>query len=66
MYLAVQLSSVEAMMLDYSFTISCIEMTNQLLQSVEKLDDRESSLVEVTMFCKDILLEAIWNHLSFR
>eukprot|EP00210_Caulerpa_lentillifera_P000538 g520.t1 len=65
MYLAVQLSSVEAQMMDYSFTISCIKMSNQLLQSVGKLEDRGSSLIEVTMFCKDVLLEAIWNHLSF-
>ena len=40
-------------------------MVNELLILADPLPDPETALMEVTYFCRDILLDAIWNHLRF-
>lgn len=58
---------VEAPLNNYVSTISTIRMVNELLESVgTPLPNKEIAMMEVTNFCKNVVLDAIWNHLRFR
>lgn len=40
-------------------------MINALLMHASALPDRETAMVEVTVFCKDVILDVIWKYLRF-
>ena len=40
-------------------------MINALLHYADALTDKETAMIEVTHFCRDYLLDAIWRNLRF-
>lgn len=40
-------------------------MVNSLLTHAEPLPDRDIAMCEVTDFCMNVVLEAVWKHLRF-
>ena len=64
-YLHSQLTSIEAPIGNYTCTISTIRMINSLLHYADALSDKETAMIEVTLFCRDYLLDAIWRNLRF-
>jgi len=40
-------------------------MINDLLSTTGALPDKDTAMVEVTFFCKDVLLEIVWKHLRY-